>query len=163
MEILYGDIGRRIKYLAFAVCMIGCVSSVLSGCFIIFTSYEYVDVDPLTGLFIVVFGPIASFISTWVLYGFGQLIENTNVLIDCNISSGKSLMQISRCVSQDQKSKLANARHSVGCDDRAFIAFVENAKPEDLHNLAASFDNPNCALSNWQKEYVLSHLVNTKM
>ena len=165
MEILYGDIGRRLKYLALALFLICSAVFVCQGCVILLLPHTSFDEQVWFGLALIIVGPILSFISTWVLYGFGQLIENTDVLIQCNISSGKSLMHISRVAAQKQKSKEEpiNTSFIDSSDDRSFVAFVEKSAPEELHKFAATFDDSNSSLSNWKKEYVLSKLQNNKM
>ena len=35
----------------------------------------------LVGFLTIVFGPIAAWVSSWLLYGFGQLVENSDIIL----------------------------------------------------------------------------------
>ena len=36
----------------------------------------------LIGLLVVIFGPVVAWVSSWILYGYGQLIENSDVIAE---------------------------------------------------------------------------------
>lgn len=73
---MYNNIGRKIKMLATIVFIIGCVGSAIAGISLI-SAYE--SILSFGGL-IIILGPLASWISTCLLYGFGQLIENSDII-----------------------------------------------------------------------------------
>ncbi len=72
---MYNNIGGKIKILAFIICGIGILASIISG--IIVTEY-----DEGTGLIILFGGSVISWASSFVLYGFGKLIEDTEFIAD---------------------------------------------------------------------------------
>lgn len=71
---MFNNVGSKIKSVAQLVTLIGILVSVISG--IVVTV-----VDSPIGLIIIVAGSIASWLLSLTLYGFGQLIENTDILV----------------------------------------------------------------------------------
>ena len=68
---MYDYIGSKIKGLAQAMAFIGIFSSVIGGIVLIIKGFFGY------GLLTIVVGALISWISTWLLYGFGELIETT--------------------------------------------------------------------------------------
>ena len=75
---MFDNIGSKIKSLAQVVCWIGIVASVIGGFSIIVSNDEAVVV----GLLTMVLGAVGSWVGSFVLYGFGQLIENSDTLVE---------------------------------------------------------------------------------
>ena len=83
---MFNNIGSKIKTLAKILCWIGIIFSVISGIAImaagnstITINGSYASVSPaLTGILVIVFGCLVSWISSFFAYGFGQLIENSD-------------------------------------------------------------------------------------
>ena len=69
---MFNDIGGKIKTLATVTCWIGIIGSVIYG--IVLT----IEADPLAGIGLMVIGALISWISCFVLYGYGELIDNTD-------------------------------------------------------------------------------------
>lgn len=92
--IMFDNIGGKIKGLAKTVCWIGIGISVFIGfVFVIIgaeNSYGSDDnvLAPL-GMFIMLGGSFLSWIGSFLLYGFGQLIENSDKLVELNGGSAK--------------------------------------------------------------------------
>jgi len=77
---MYQNIGRKLKILAIIVCGIGIIASVLFA--IAFwqgqeTLRYDLRVGPGPGFVILIFGSLLSYISSWFLYAFGELVENS--------------------------------------------------------------------------------------
>ena len=77
---MYENIGKKIKGLAWATFIIGAAASVIVA--IIFFSNasdvyleEFKSVYITTGVLWLLIGPIVSWVSSWMLYGFGELID----------------------------------------------------------------------------------------
>ncbi len=70
---MFDNIGGKIKSLAQIACWIGMVCSVIWGIVVWVEELGF-----WLGLGIIVLGSLASWISTFTLYGFGQLIENSD-------------------------------------------------------------------------------------
>lgn len=84
---MFSNIGKKIKVLAKVLCWVGIVCSVLTGiAFIVHGGNATLTVNGeyssapalLIGILVIVFGSLASWISSFFAYGFGQLIENTD-------------------------------------------------------------------------------------
>lgn len=71
---LYTDIGRKIKNWAKWIFIIEAILSVIGGIIMLITGEE----DYLVaGIVTLLLGPFAAFVSSWILYGFGELIDKT--------------------------------------------------------------------------------------
>ena len=86
---LYANIGGKIKWLAKALFVLGTVVSVLTAlaCFLFGNAMKgligaglFQKSVVFYGITVLILGPIASFVATWLLYAFGQLVENTEYL-----------------------------------------------------------------------------------
>lgn len=70
---MYDNIGGKIKGLSMAIAVIEAASSAIIGFIMMVTDEDLV----LIGLIIVPIGCLVAWISSWLLYGFGELIEAT--------------------------------------------------------------------------------------
>lgn len=91
---MFDNIGRKIKTLATAITWIGIAASVTTGLVMIVASGG----DLLAfGFTVAVVGSFASWAGSFLFYGFGQLIENTDTLIElqrCNNPRSHNYNQI---------------------------------------------------------------------
>ncbi len=71
----YDNIGSKIKSWAMWIFTAEAIISILVG---IILMNEIV----LIGLLVAVLGPIVAWISSWCLYGYGQLIENSDIIAE---------------------------------------------------------------------------------
>ena len=67
---MYDNIGEKIKGLAKVMFIVEAIAAVIGG--IVLLGYEFLAIGWLT-LFL---GPVVAWISSWLLYGFGELIDN---------------------------------------------------------------------------------------
>ena len=74
---MYDNIGEKIKWLAKIFCLIGIIGSIVSGFAIIVTD---VDMIWIVGVLVAVGGSLVSWIGSFFIYGFGQLIENSDII-----------------------------------------------------------------------------------
>lgn len=74
---MFDNIGGKIKGLAMVATCIGILSSFLTGLIMMLGGN-------VIGLFVMLLGSFASWLGSLTLYGFGQLIENTDKLIKLN-------------------------------------------------------------------------------
>ena len=74
---MFCNIGEKIKALAQIITWIGIIVCVVLGIIIIANDDELV----LIGLLVMVLGSLLSWVSSFVLYGFGQLIENSDKIV----------------------------------------------------------------------------------
>ena len=75
---MFSNIGGKIKAVAKIVTWIGIICSVLAG---IGTGMaaNNVAVGIISGIIVAVVGAVASWIGSLALYGFGQLVENSDI------------------------------------------------------------------------------------
>lgn len=74
---MFDNIGGKIKTLAQVVTWVGIIASVISGVALIAINGRLI----IIGLMVMIFGALVSWISSFLLYGFGQLVENSDKLI----------------------------------------------------------------------------------
>ena len=73
---MFDNIGRKIKFVASLICWVGII-----GCFVlggILLDDAYYDIEYVIGYVILIGGPIISWVSSFFMYGFGELIEETS-------------------------------------------------------------------------------------
>ncbi len=73
---MFENIGGKIKATATVVCCIGIIASVLLGFGVMSIADDFV----LLGFLITTVGSLISWVSSFSLYGFGQLVENSDKL-----------------------------------------------------------------------------------
>lgn len=66
---MYSNIGNKIKTLAVVIACLGVILSVCYGMYLIITQD-----NPYPGIKLLVKGSLYSWISSWILYGFGEII-----------------------------------------------------------------------------------------
>ena len=71
---MFENIGGKIKTLAKVVCWIGIIVSVILG-------LGLLSRNAITALLFIGIGSLGSWIGSFMTYGFGQLIENTDILV----------------------------------------------------------------------------------
>ena len=80
---MFKNIGDKIKTLAVTLSWIGIFASIIIG-----YSYSYSGVDDgeigvvIIGIAIALAGSLVSWISAFLLYGFGQLVKNSDILVN---------------------------------------------------------------------------------
>ena len=77
MEVLYENIGRKIMVLAMVTAIAGAVVSLLLGAVMCAGG---TDSGMIAGVICVIFGPIGSWISSFLLYGFGKHIDDVQAI-----------------------------------------------------------------------------------
>ncbi len=76
---MFDNIGGKIKALAQVVCWIGIIASAICGIIMMATGDPSLN---LIGFLIIILGSLFSWIGSFMTYGFGQLIENTDKLVE---------------------------------------------------------------------------------
>jgi len=89
MERFYGNIGGKIKGTAFLVAVLGIIGSVICGVLIWLGFGHFIGAYGnngvtifFTGLIWAIVGSLVSYISSWLLYAFGTIVENLQILAD---------------------------------------------------------------------------------
>ena len=111
---MYDNIGTKIKDVAIAFCIIGIIASVVLGIFLM-------DGAVIGGLLVMVIGSLFSWLSSFPLYGFGEMIDKLSA-IEENTRGGKSK-------AKNNTNALAKASNSNSKKNNS--AFKEKAVFED--------------------------------
>lgn len=80
---MFDNIGGKIQVLAKIICWIGIIACIIVGIIIIVnaTQYRYTRTDEVfIGIVVIIGGSIFSWIGSFVLYGFGELVENSSLI-----------------------------------------------------------------------------------
>lgn len=115
---MFDNIGEKIKTLATVSCWVGIAASFLGSIVLL------IEGELLNALLTAVSGPLASWVGSFVLYGFGDLID-TNRMILSKLESGEkgsSLLPKSRILYSENKSEEAAVEkiaegHQWRCDN----------------------------------------------
>ena len=96
---MFDNIGEKIKGLAKATFIIMSIISIMVGLVVLY--------EELIGLslFLIFICPIISWISSWILYGFGEMITNTSEIKDSlgDISHNTEKMYNAGAVNKQEK------------------------------------------------------------
>lgn len=71
---MFDNIGRKIKGLAKFVCWVGIICSIISGIMMATTGGAGV----LAGIMTIIIGGLCSWVGSFVLYGFGEIVQNSD-------------------------------------------------------------------------------------
>jgi len=79
---MYRNIGRKIKILAQVFCWIGVAAAVIGG---IVLAYYFLRMNNLIpgivlGILTMVVGSLLSWIGSWLLYGYGEMIDKLDII-----------------------------------------------------------------------------------
>ena len=78
LDSLYANIGGKLKGFAKWIFIVGAIASVI-GALVIIATAEYA-VMIFVGLMALIVGPIVSWVSSWLLYGFGEMLDTLDVI-----------------------------------------------------------------------------------
>ena len=109
---MFDNIGGKIKGLAKVIFIISACFIVLLGIILMTSLQMYGSFYSLIfGLIFMAIGILFSWISSWFLYGFGQLIENSDVLVK---ESKKQTNVLQRLASENDKNQNFNTNNGQG-------------------------------------------------
>ena len=74
LDNLYSNIGAKIKSWAKWICIVEAISAIIGGITLM------VEEEFLYGLLCLIAGPIVAFVSTWLLYAFGEITEDIGLM-----------------------------------------------------------------------------------
>ena len=121
---MYINIGSKIKGLAIVVFILGLIASVISG--IIFAVLD--DNLVLIGLLAIMLGTIATLTSSLLIYGFGQLFENSDDIAEECRKKNKTNQKQKKKISISPKS---NSNEEQDINGEKYIDYVcENCLAE---------------------------------
>lgn len=95
---MFDNIGGKIKTVAATIAWLGIIGSIIIGIIIIAEandSYYPSATETLSGWLVIIVGSLSSWVSSFTLYGFGQLIENTDIISSKYITNASDKAQSS--------------------------------------------------------------------
>ena len=73
---MFKDIGKKIKVVAKVYTWIGIIGGAICG--IVLLAFKII----IPGIIVLIVAPIISWLSMFTLYGFGQLIDNSDIIVN---------------------------------------------------------------------------------
>ena len=122
---MFDNIGGKIKSLAQVVFWIGIICSVISGFVMIGTNEDLI----FLGLVIIIIGSLVSWVSSFTLYGFGQLIENTDQLVQ---NAKVPTTNKSKSYQENKKITVNKNNSKQKPLSKDFVDEIKNTSTEDL-------------------------------
>ena len=101
-DTLYDNIGDKIKKWAKLIFIVEAIGAVITGfVFLIDWGLE----DGWWALLIIIFGPVVALVSSWSLYAFGQLVEDTREIRIQNAAINRNIQTLAAPAIQEAKEK----------------------------------------------------------
>lgn len=91
---MYDNIGGKIKGLAKAVFIVEAIAAVIAGIALVAIDEDLI----LYGVLTLILGPAVAWVSSWLLYGFGELIDKV-----CEIATNTKTLQNASTGSNNQE------------------------------------------------------------
>ena len=104
---MYDNIGGKIKGLAKAFFVVESIAAIIGGMVVIVGGNGGLAV--FVGILTVFFGPIVAWVSSWVIYGFGELIDKASD-IEYNTRSGEIKAEAQAKADNERREKLERLR-----------------------------------------------------
>lgn len=102
---MYDNIGGKIKGLAKASFIVAAIAEVITGIALMAADEDLI----LYGLLVMVVGPIVAWVSSWLLYGFGELIDKASD-IERNTRGGERKSEAQAKVDSERVNKIEKLR-----------------------------------------------------
>ena len=102
---MYDNIGGKIKGLAKATFIVEAIAAVITGIALMASDDDMIPI----GLLVMVVGPIVAWVSSWLLYGFGELVDKT-CDIERNTRGGERKSEAQAKVDSERISKIEKLR-----------------------------------------------------
>ena len=93
---MYDNIGEKIKGLAKATFIVEAIAAVITGIFL------WINTEEWWCVLILLFGPIVAWVFSWLLYGFGEIIDKL-CDIEQNTRGGQSKTKIKETVERAER------------------------------------------------------------
>ncbi len=72
LDNLYDNIGGKIKNWAQWIFIVEAIAAIIGGIFMLFEG----DDTTFWGIILIIAGPVVAWVSSWILYAFGDIVEN---------------------------------------------------------------------------------------
>ena len=119
----FDNIGGKIKNWAKLIFAIEAITAVIAGLVIMNTTI-------LAGLLVIVVGPIFAWISSWLMYGYGQLIENSDIIAEeYKRANEKYEKVVAQNIARKQARRRAEAKATIANPDVGEEVFIDITCP----------------------------------
>lgn len=142
---MYENIGKKIKIVAVVIALIGTCVSFCYGLIMLFDS-----VRVAFAILTMLIGPFISWVSSFVLYGFGQLIENSDKLVDLRerrVIKDKSKTSNTKELIQKIKNTTPQQKETIKKSKPTWNDEIKKLSTEELKKRIEQKDD-------WQEEYI---------
>lgn len=129
---MYSNIGKKIKALAKIICIIIAVFWVVVGFVLIFGKYSTPFVR-LIGFLTAIVGPFFAWVSSFLLYGYGELIEQ-------NAEIKKEIKRLTKGNREKEETEKKKREEEKEKEKMLFMKTIMEEK--DIDNEETSFYNP---------------------
>lgn len=102
---MYDNISGKIKGLAKASFIVGAIAAVITGIVIMASDEDMIPV----GLLVMVVGPLVAWVSSWLIYGFGELIDKACAIAQ-NTYCGERKFETQSKTDYERISRIENLR-----------------------------------------------------
>lgn len=139
---MFENIGSKIKNLSKFICCIEIIACIVVGIVMAATNENLI----FAGILVAVIGALLSWVGAFILYGFGQLIENSDIIAEeSRRSNAKNENNIRKERDRKEKQKIAAIKANLSDDDFGSDEYID-------------FDCPNCKHTlSYTKEEILSN------
>lgn len=104
---MYDNIGKKIKALAKASFIVEAIATVIVGLVLLTESEEPIF------LLVLFFGPVVAWVSSWLLYGFGELIDKV-CDIERNLHGSKGMANKPTVSANEERLKKLESMYAAG-------------------------------------------------
>ena len=125
---MFEDVGTKIKSLAKTFCCWGIILSIILAIVTFYLADEYYRVEEIyytLGVVLLVLGPLASWINSLILYGFGELIEKV-CYIDRHIQGGDKMSNVQVQANNERINKLEKLRSQGIITEEEYLQIMKN-------------------------------------
>jgi hypothetical protein len=92
---MYRNIGNKIKILAIGICVAFAILTIVYGFLLVLTENSSQQTR-MVGLLIIIIGPIVCWVNSFILYGFGELVQQ-------NIEANYAIQFLVERLNEEQK------------------------------------------------------------
>ena len=135
---MYDNIGGKIKVVAVAGGILGIIASLIVGFSLISQSSYYAQTAPM-GLLVIFVGSLASWLSSFCLYGFGELIEKTGANNEALVKIEKELAAMNAKSGAEKENRPEKARRHT--EEAARVEEVRKSAEEQEQRKAPEAKN----------------------
>ena len=113
---MFDNIGSKIKTLAKVCCVIEIIGCVIGG----ITCISIDEALAGIGIALILGGSLLSYVGSFALYGFGQLVDNSDIIAE---RYKQEIIRKKKSVDKERKSKIASKINDSSFDDSEYIDF----------------------------------------